>query len=456
MPRRGGFRLVVDSLYHAKADDVSLSMGFTPDFIASVLRDIYRAGHPRSATDLSPELFRAISEVVNKAVAEGLSSSGGVSMPAVDPDNDFLHALRHSADVFSAFKVHRMQRDMGALLTDSNGLLKPFKQWANDVLPIASHQCGAWLRTEYDTAVLRAHQAADWQQFFREADVLPNLKWVPSTSPNPGADHQVFWNTVRPISDPFWSEHRPGDRWNCKCSLTSTDEPATAAPHSDKASEPQPGLSSNPGTDRTVFSQDHPYFPKSCASCSFYKPNFKNRLRHLFQARAKDCYNCPYINGCIPGEKKVKVERELQAKAAANIKQLKNQIDPFNGEHIENDDFVSGSLIILRRSLQDVYEHSKEDFTLMKWLKSFKLENIKDWKYEGWAENRPYSPDNPRYDSKNPLKKKHPETDYFLYYSLMINGEKYWANVKMHNHYHAEVLYTIEREKPTDLIKGKK
>ena len=79
-----------------------------------------------------------------------------------------------------------MQRDMGALLTDSNGLLKPFKQWANDVLPIASHQCGAWLRTEYDTAVLRAHQAADWHQFVREADVLPNLKWMPSTSPNPG------------------------------------------------------------------------------------------------------------------------------------------------------------------------------------------------------------------------------------------------------------------------------
>lgn len=127
------------------------------------------------------------------------------------------------------FKVHRMQSDMARLLTDSNGDLKPFNQWANDVLPIASHQCGAWLRTEYDTAVVRAHQAADWQQFLREADVLPNLKWMPSTSPNPGADHQLFWNTVRPINDPFWNEHRPGDRWNCKCSLTSTDEPCTAA-----------------------------------------------------------------------------------------------------------------------------------------------------------------------------------------------------------------------------------
>jgi len=62
---------------------------------------------------------------------------------------------------------------------------------------------------------------ADWQQFRREADVLPNLKWLPSTSPNPGADHQPFWNTILPIDHPFWAQHRPGDRWNCKCDLTA-------------------------------------------------------------------------------------------------------------------------------------------------------------------------------------------------------------------------------------------
>lgn len=336
MPRRGGFKLVVDALYQAKADDVSLSMGFSPDFIVSVLRDIYRSGSPRSATNLSPELFRAISEVINKAVAEGISSSDGVSAPVADRDADFRHALRHSAEVFSAFKVHRMQRDMGALLTDSNGDLKPFKQWANDVLPIASHQCGAWLRTEYDTAVLRAHQAADWQQFVREADVLPNLKWMPSTSPSPGADHQVFWNTVRPINDPFWSEHRPGDRWNCKCSLTSTDEPTTAAPLPDKASEPQPGLSANPGTDRAVFSQDHPYFPKSCASCSFYKPGFKDKLRHLFNNRVKNCYNCPYMNGCLDKIKRsqIKPPRVEDYKVEHNGRVL---ISPYHGANEVDD-----------------------------------------------------------------------------------------------------------------------
>ena len=246
-------------------------MEFSDDFIAQVLHDIYRRGKAQSPTDLSPELFRAILRRFNEATAQSMAAA---DVP--DLDDDFRQALRHSNEVFSAFKVHRMQSDMARLLTDSNGDLKPFNQWANDVLPIASHQCGAWLRTEYDTAVLRAHQAADWQQFVREADVLPNLKWMPSTSPNPGADHQLFWNTVRPINDPFWNEHRPGDRWNCKCSLASTDEPCTATPMGDKHSTPQPGLDTNPGTDKATFSQSHPYFPKSCASCPFNK-GLKNR-----------------------------------------------------------------------------------------------------------------------------------------------------------------------------------
>lgn len=95
--------------------------------------------------------------------------------------------------VFAAFKVHRAQNDMAALLLDKNGSLKPFEQWVKEAMPIADHQMVHWLRTEYDTAVIRAHQAADWRQFEREKDVLPNLKWMPSTSIHPGSDHRIFW-----------------------------------------------------------------------------------------------------------------------------------------------------------------------------------------------------------------------------------------------------------------------
>lgn len=275
-------------------DGVSADFEFSGEVIAQALRELYRRGKAQRPTDLSPELFRAILSRLDEAANRGMAASA-----APDPDGDFRRALRHSNEVFAAFKVHRMQTDMGRLLTDSNGVLKPFEQWKNEVLPIASHQCGAWLRTEYDMAVIRAHQAADWQQFVREADVLPNLKWMPSTSPHPGADHWVFWNTVLPIDDPFWNEHRPGDRWNCKCSLTSTDEPCTDTPAPGKADNPHPGLDSNPGTDKAVFSQSHPYFPKSCSTCDFYKPGLKGWLRSMFVNKTKDCYHCRAIRQAV-------------------------------------------------------------------------------------------------------------------------------------------------------------
>lgn len=91
----------------------------------------------------------------------------------------------------------------------------------------------------------------------------------------------------------------------------------------------------------------------------------------------------------------------------------------------------------------------------MKWLSNFSIDDVKNFKYEGWAENRPYDINNPKYDPNFPLKKKHPEADYFLYYSCEINGKTYWANVKMHKYYHSEVLYTIESKKPTDINMGK-
>lgn len=220
----------------------------------------------------------------------------------VNPDEEFFQALLHSNEVFAAFKTHRMQNDMAAQLLDSNGNLKPFEQWRNDVQSIASHQCRSWLETEYNTAVLRAHQAADWQQFLQEADVLPNLKWMPSTSPNPGADHMPFWGTILPIDDPFWDQHRPGDRWNCKCSLTSTDEPTTPVPSvpvkQQPKNTPQKGLENNPGKDAAIFSDKHPYFPADCSRC-FANRGLKNKLRGLFFNQKKHCNSCPLINNSM-------------------------------------------------------------------------------------------------------------------------------------------------------------
>ena len=266
--------------------------------LAAFLRRIYD-GFDTSA-DFEPAMWREILRVVNEAAVEGLSQ--GAAPPSLSADLDFYRALRHSNEVFSAFKVHRMGREMAALLTDTDGRLKPFSKWVEDVRGISTHYNRTWLGTEYSTAVIRAHNAADWRRFERDKDILPNLRWMPTTSPDPEGSHRAFWERklTLPVDDGFWNRHHPGDRWNCKCTLEQTDDPAT--PELKElldGDRPQPGLENNPGKDGHLFSQDHPYFPESCSSCAFYRPDVKDRVLGFFNARKKDCYNCPYINACI-------------------------------------------------------------------------------------------------------------------------------------------------------------
>lgn len=245
----------MNNLYRNARQNKPVESGFNFDdeVLKKALKNIYdKDFHPM--TDIEENLFNATWETMNKAADKGFRER-----TPNDPDYDFYQEIRKNNAVFSAFKVHRAQNDMAALLLDKNGNLKPFEQWLNEVSPIADHQVRHWLRTEYDTAVIRAHQAADWRQFEREREFLPNLKWGMSTSVHPGADHKIFWGTIRPIDDPFWNVHRPGDRWNCKCPLTSTDEEPTPVPEYTPDNKPEPGLDNNPGKDAKLFGDTHPY-----------------------------------------------------------------------------------------------------------------------------------------------------------------------------------------------------
>ena len=224
-----------------------------------LLRQVMKAIYDGTADDIDPELFREVLRILRQAQEEGERKAEEPVSP------EFRQRVDYNTAAFSAFKVHRLQGDMARQLTDENGVLKPFEQWLNDVQPIASHHCGAWLRTEYDTAVLRMQQAADWQRFERDSDIMPCLEWMPSTSLHPGADHKIYWHTVLPVDDPFWSRHRPGDRWNCKCWLQNTDKQPTAVPGDDDspANRPAPGLDNNPGRDGKLFADSHPYIAEA-------------------------------------------------------------------------------------------------------------------------------------------------------------------------------------------------
>ena len=339
------------------ATEVSVSA----DIMEAFMRHVYERGIKDANVIEDADMWREVLRIINDATVEGLMQS---HVPTLE--DNFLRELRHGNEVFSAFKVHAMDKEMQRLLIDESGKLKPFSKWRDDVEKIASHQCGAWLRTEYDTAVIRAHNAADWKEYERDKDIMPNLRWMPTTSGEPEAKHRSYWlrRVNLPVDHPFWNEHHPGDRWNCKCTLEQNDDPIVLPPSdgSDSGATPHQGLENNPGKDGHIYNDTHPYFPKSCNECAAYRAGgLKNRLKMLFLNRKKDCYNCPYIVGCIDRKEAKKSIDEAAYKKKQEVKE-KNLMPVSENPYLNISSLKTGVLHVSGKSRKRFLQHAHHDY----------------------------------------------------------------------------------------------
>jgi hypothetical protein len=243
---------------HEPRNEATVSSLFTPELMARLLADIF-ARKFNVEDEIYPELYEAARDTFERALEEGYPME-----ETEDADRLFHEALKNDADVFAAFRTHRMQNDIASQLLDEDGRLKEFRRFQEDAESVIGTYNNHWLRTEYDTAVLRARYAADWKRFSRNADILPNLKWMPTTSADPDVFHREYWRIglTLPKTHPFWKNHHPHDRWGCKCDLEETDDPVTGIiPEVDY--RPSPGLENNPGLEPELFSHTHPYYEKA-------------------------------------------------------------------------------------------------------------------------------------------------------------------------------------------------
>lgn len=273
--------------FHNENDDkpVSVSFSFDDDVLKAAMRRLYEKKY-NPLTEIDEGLFNEFWDIYNQAADDGLNDAP-VKLDYRDKDADFYDELRYNNSVFAAFKTHRFQNDMASLLIGEEGKLKSFAEWERDTESIRDHHVRHWLETEYNTAVRRAHLAAEWRQFEREKDILPNLEWIETTAVNPGKDHMPFWGVIRPIDDTFWNKHRPGDRWGCKCGLRSTDKPVTPLPPGvdDPENAPAPGLTNNPGKDAMLFSFSHPYFVLGYLAYKKLKPIIEKFVKRQVEKR---------------------------------------------------------------------------------------------------------------------------------------------------------------------------
>jgi hypothetical protein len=413
------------------------SPAYSVETVAQALLNIYREVVDVEG-GIEPNLYQETRRIFSEAVADGWVKASDRDIPT--PDQAFRDAFLHSADVFSAFRVHRMQQDIAAQMIDSNGNVKPFRKFVKDVSPYIEHRNRQWLQTEYNTAILRAQNAAEWQQFMAEKDVFPNLEWIPSTSPNPGEDHRVFWGTVRPVDDPFWNVHKPGDRWNCKCELRQSEKAVTPVPTSrakalDNAAK---GLESNPAKDKEVFSDKHPYYPKNCSVCPFASNKLMALVHDL--AGGKDCHHCRRIlesikHSKLEGFNAKNNKREFRSEQEVVLKSLKKK-GPFERNDAK---LFTRHLYCSSKNYENIMDHCFNGLELEAARNLLDiLPRIKDGQYQKLNENRP-----------NYEKKVRDGVLYITAYELTFNGDAFVLKclVKLDGNHACEYPYSLKMKK---------
>ncbi len=167
--------------------------------------------------------------------------------------------LKYQNSVFAAFKAANQTQTLENLLTASKSAT--FTDFAETVRSKVKDYNHNYLKAEWATAKMAARSAKRWARALEDADIFPNIEYLPSTAKEPRDKHKGYYGMIRPIKDPIWATMLPPLDWVCHCQWRSTDMGATKAPTG--LPSPSPGLDNNPCNDGALFSQSHPYYTKA-------------------------------------------------------------------------------------------------------------------------------------------------------------------------------------------------
>jgi SPP1 gp7 family putative phage head morphogenesis protein len=203
---------------------------------------------------VSDEMVQLVAEHLKKAIAAGF----GTSFTTGDNVSDLVRNLQGNIYKFSAAKNYNMLRDMNALLVNADGTMKTLSKFnqAIDELNITYNR--NWQATEYNTAQASSQMASKWEQFQREADDVPLLRWVTVGDDRVRDTHRALDGITLPADDPFWSKFWPPIDWNDRCDVIQVASGKVVKPV--ETPPVTKGFEGNPGQSGEIFSENHPYF----------------------------------------------------------------------------------------------------------------------------------------------------------------------------------------------------
>ncbi|WP_443146941.1 phage portal protein family protein [Parabacteroides caeci] len=154
------------------------------------------------------EFVRAVNEGHHKKV--GLADTGFTYGAR---DNAFITSMEMNVFHFSAAKTLAELQELNSLLRES-GSFEEFHKKALQTTDVFNKR---WQQTEYETAVLTAESASNYQRLVGQTKLFPYWEYKTVGDDKVRDEHQELDGLVLPANDPRWDKIFPPNGWKCRC-----------------------------------------------------------------------------------------------------------------------------------------------------------------------------------------------------------------------------------------------
>ena len=313
------------------------------DIIADIAQRIFNG----EKITYDPDLLRT----TVKPYLDGIAKGYGKSLSDVDydtPDFKTLQKLTENVFQFSASKDFNLLRDMTNALKGTDGQIRSFDEFRQEVDKMNAKYNINWLRTEYNQAVASSQCAARWTDFEKHADKNPFLQYQAVMDANTRKEHAALHGVIKRYDDDFWDKYYPPNGWGCRCEviqLPGKNHKETPAKDM-KFCKVDDMWKVNVGKKGVVFPKGHPYFINQCGtnSCPL-------KGRKLAATENPQCEACLEATNVCRG----KIEKmQKNADSSNKINEIITQIQ--KGGRRE---YISIALSTIHKQVFEVLEREK-------------------------------------------------------------------------------------------------
>ncbi|WP_121812782.1 PBECR2 nuclease fold domain-containing protein [Mucilaginibacter kameinonensis] len=241
--------------HNHKPNTILLAGGYR-DILNDFLKQVH-SGELKPGS-IQPDYYNNLATKLAGAVAEGL----GGKIFASDDDRNALKAyFDHNIYVFSGAKSLVMLKEYNRLLLDDKGQVLPYKEFEKRALKVDALYNKTYLEAEYEMAVASSQIGASWPGLMK----FKLLEWSTTGGENVCPICGGFDRMIIASNNPVLNRLCPPLHFKCHCKFipaadTDTPTPEDHINNVEKAADIKPYFKNNPGKNKVIFTDGHPYF----------------------------------------------------------------------------------------------------------------------------------------------------------------------------------------------------